>query len=443
MNEQIIITIAIISFLIIGFLIKKKQITTIGAFTMNRDKLGWFPIAAGISMTYAGGAALLNMASLGMTYKWQGMVDPIGFTIGIFIVIFFINKYRDDKGVTISDLLSGNDKKMSLLIGSISTLVFTLILASQFVALSKLLIPFFPNVNFAVLTIIPSSLIFSYVFFGGFGSVTKTDILQFVFIVSFLILPIIYFAGNNQLNNPISEVEYSNMPLNLMILLGISLIFLPISQDINIRAKSARTKKQAIVGFLIGALIYTAIIASATYIGVFLSENGITIKDNEQAYPLFFKQYFPKFGIIAILAALAAIISTMDSYSLNSITALSNDILGKVKRFEKVPQNKLVKLAGLIIFILSISIAVWFNEILSLILTAILIYISTLLPIAFARKLKIPDSSIFLVSIALIVVIATIEISKFSINLKAVVYPLIGIGLVSTAFLFHQIKSKQ
>lgn len=440
MTEQIIIILAILSFLIIGFLIKKGEIKTIGEFSINRDKLGWFPIAAGISMTYAGGAALLNMASLGHTFKWQGMVDPLGLIGGILIVILLIDKYREDKGVTISDLLSGSNKKLSVLIGLITTFVFTLILASQFVALSKIMTPYFPNVNYAILTIVPSTFIFSYVFLGGFGSVTKTDILQLIFIIAFLFIPMLFFVGtsNNSVSN--ENVEFSKMPLNLMILLGISLIYLPVSQDINIRVKSAKSKKQAITGLLIGALIYTLIIGTTTFIGITLAQNGVELADTEQAFPVFFKEYFPKFGIIAILAALAAIISSLDSFSLNAITSLSNDILGKTKLAENLSHNWLIKLSAVITFLIAILIAVWFNEILSLVLTALLIYISTLLPIALARKVNLSDNYIFYSSLLLIVLIVLLEILKVNIELKAIVYPLIGFAIVGITYLLKSIK---
>lgn len=137
MLDQVIIIGAILSFLILGFVIKKDTINTISEFSISRDKLDWFPISAGISMTYAGGAALLAMSSLGYSFGWYPMVDPLALFGGILIVTFHIKKYREDKGVTISDLLSKADNKLSILIGLITTFVFILILAAQFVALSS------------------------------------------------------------------------------------------------------------------------------------------------------------------------------------------------------------------------------------------------------------------------------------------------------------------
>jgi SSS family solute:Na+ symporter len=444
MTDQLIIIGAILSFIAVGFYSKKSS-KTIGEFSVHRNKFGWFPIAAGISMTYAGGAALLNMASLGMVFKWQGMVDPLGLIGGILIVILLIKRYRNDEGVTISDLLAGSNQKLSVLIGLITTFVFVLITASQVVALSKVLVPYFPNIDYTVLTIVPTVLVCSYLFLGGFFSVTKTDILQLFFIIFFLFVPVLYFlvtkssVGIVEKANP----EYATMPLNLIILLSISLVYLPISQDVNIRVKSAKNTKHAIIGLLVGALIYTLIIASSTYIGIFLAESGAKLADTEEAFPIFFKEYFPGWGVLVVLAALAAIVSSLDAFLLNAITSLSNDIIAKTKLGKSKSHNTLLKIASIIVFVLAIAIAIWFNQILTLVLTALLIYISTVLPIALARKLSVKDDFIFVSSVLLILTIILLEVFKVDIELKAVVYPLIGIAFTGASYILQKLITKR
>jgi Na+/proline symporter len=154
---------------------------------MMRGKLSWFTIACGISMTYAGGAAILTTASIGYSFKWYSLIDPISLIIGLFIAVLLFNHYRDNKGTTISELLSSDYKGLNVLTGVVSSFTFILIVAAQFVALSKLLAPYFPSVNPLLITFVVSTGIFSYVFFGGFNSVTKTDILQYILITLFLV----------------------------------------------------------------------------------------------------------------------------------------------------------------------------------------------------------------------------------------------------------------
>jgi len=440
MTEQIIIIVAILSFITIGFITKHGKIQSIGDFTISRNKLGWFPIAAGISMTFAGGAALLNMASLGYTFRWYNLVDPIAVTSGLIIVVLFIKRYRKDTGVTISDMLSDSNKSLSVLIGLITSIVFLLFLAAQFVALSKLLVPYFPSINPKLLTIIPSTLIFSYVFFGGFTSVTRTDIMQFFFILFLFLVPISYFFifKENSAINISPEISGQKMPINLMILLAFPLLYIPFSQDINIRVKSAVSKKKAILGVLLGAFIYSSIIIASTYIGITLAKDGIVLDDPESALSIFFKTYFPSIGIIAIIATLAAIISSLDSYSLNAISSISNDLLLKFRTNKK--QRTIINISALFVFTFSLIIALFFNQVLSLILTALLIYISVLIPIVLGKSIKINDQLIFISSIIIIGVICIIELFNVELSPKAVIYPVIGISLMLLFFVISKIK---
>lgn len=439
MLEQISIISVLILFLIVGFWMKNRNFNTVNNFSINKGNLGWFSITAGISMTYAGGAALLTMPSLGYSYGWYALVDPIALFLGILIVIFFINKYKEDDGVTIADLFAQSDKKLSILIGVVSTFVFLLILAAQFVALFKLIAPYFPEIPSTILILVPAILVFSYVFLGGLYSVTKTDILQLIAIVLFFLIPVAYFGLVSNVDANISAtIASQKMPINLMIMLSLSLVFIPVSQDINIRVKSAKNISKAVSGLLLGAFIYGVIIIASIYIGISLAENGVEIKDTEQAISVFFKTYYPQIGIFAILAVMTAIVSTLDSYSLNAITAFSKDILPHFKIFEKKLQKQLIQTSGMFIFILAISIALFFNQVLLLILTALLIYISILIPIAVGKKIGVNDHYIFISSLLLIGIIVFFEMTNYVIELKPIAYPTIGLGLMSISYVMNK-----
>jgi solute:Na+ symporter, SSS family len=429
MTDQILIIISIILFLIVGFLSKNRKAKTIDSFSTRRNSLSWFVTAAGVSMTFVGGAALINMAALGYSFSWYTLVDPIALILGILIAVFFIKKYRADKGVTISQLLSSENKKLSIYIGVISTIIFLLIISAQFVAFSKLLLPYFPTINPTLLILIPSLIILLYVFLGGFSAVTNTDVLQMFFIFLFLLIPVAYFIVTNKLEIS-AETNNSNlfapMPTELMILLSISLLFVPTSQDINIRAKSAKTNKEAKIGLIGGAIYYSLIVIACSFIGITLARHGVKLVDTEQAFPMFFKHFYPTIGIFAILAGMAAIWSTLDTYLVNGITSVAQDILKKTSYFKNFEERKLIIVSGIIVFILAMLAGIYFNQVLSLILTALLIYISVIVPIAFARWQKMNDNTIFIISLLTVLTIISIEVLKLKIDPKAIIYPVFG-----------------
>lgn len=437
MFDQMFIIATLALFVVVGLFFNRGKKASIDGFALARNRLHWFPIAAGISMTFAGGATILNSASLGYSFGWYALVDPIALSCGILVVVFFLEAYRNDNGITLSDLLSGSSKKLSFLIGVITSVVFLLILAAQFVALTKLISPYFPNFNHLLITTLISTLVFGYVFRGGFASVTRTDVVQLVFIVVFLFVPLAYYiysssAHQEEVNNAANQ--FAKMPTDLIILLSIPLVFIPLSQDINLRSKSAKTKGHAIIGLLLGAAFYFTIVAASAYLGISMARAGVTIDDAEQTFSTFFLTNYPGFGVIAILSALAAIVSSLDSYALNAITAICRDLLSNLNAFKSKKQQELINMSALIVFVSTLGIALFFNAILTLILAALLIYVSILLPIALAKRLRINDDNVFYISVLSIAAIVLLEYFGIEYAPKALMYPAVGMSLF---LIFH------
>lgn len=369
----------------------------------------------------------------------------MGFMFGIILSVLFIKNYRNDTGVTISQLLSGCNKKLSLYIGIITSLIFLMIISAQFVAFSKLLAPYFPGVSTVLLVTIPSCIILLYVFRGGFAAVTNTDILQLFFMFIFLLVPVGYYLLTSRTAIPVRGSEhalFAPMPGELMIYFFIAALFIPLSQDINIRAKSAKNVRHARVGIFSGGIFYALIVIACSYIGITLARHGVKMTDNEQAFPTFFKQFYPTFGIFPILAGMAAIWSTLDTYFVNCITAVAQDILKKTY-FKKFEDRKLIITAGIIIFSFATFISLYFNQVLSLILTALLVYISVLIPIAIGKKIKMNDNIIFLVSIITVVAIILCEILKIKVTPKAIIYPVIGALFMLAGRLYQNLAPKK
>ena len=434
---QIIIIITLLAFVVVGLIVKKSKMASYSDFTMNRGRLNWFTIAAGISMTFAGGASILTTSSIGYTFKWYSLVDPISLILGIIIVLIFYKRYEKDMGTTVSDLLSSNHKGLTILIGAVTSFTFILIVAANFVSLSKLLSPYFPTVNPLLLTFILSTLVFSYVFFGGFNSVTRTDILQYVLITTLLIIPILIFVINHHNNLTASVIthNFEIMPVDYIILLSIPMFFTPLSQDINIRIKSAKNSKHGRYGLIVGSIFYSSIVISTAYVGIYLGNNNIELSDPEQAVPFFFKNNFQQFGFLAIIAALAAIVSSLDSYILNSMTSISNDIIKSVTK-SKIRVSRTIRIAALITYVVAMSIALFFNQILVLTLTSLLIYISVLMPIVVGKKLKLSGNGLFMGSLINVIIIIIIEVLSLQISPKALLYPLFGCVVMSIICLF-------
>lgn len=441
--SQIAIIAALLSFMIVGFFVKKSSMKSYSDFTMSKGKLNWFTIAAGISMTFAGGAAILTSASIGHMFKWYSLVDPVSLMFGILIVVLFYKKYQRDRGTTISDLLASRHKGLTVLIGLITSFTFMLIVAANFVALSKLLSPYFASIDPRLITFAISTMVFAYVAFGGFNSVTRTDILQYLLITGLLIVPVLFFVITNrgELVPDVITHRFVDMPTDYIILFAIPMVFTPLSQDINLRIKSAKNPRHGKVGLIMGGLFYCSIAVTAAYVGIYLGNNNFALADSEQAIPLFFKSNFPTYGFIGIIAALAAIVSTLDSYILNAITSISNDIIKPLSRGRN-HAAKTIKISSWITYAGAMLIALVFNQVLVLSLTSLLIYISVLAPVALGRALHLDARRIFIGSIINVTTIIAVEIFSLSLSPRAVIYPIFGCLVMVVIYMLKKYNHK-
>lgn len=437
---QILIATSVVIFIVIGLSGRNKSSQTLEGFSLKRGKLSSFVVACGVSMTFVGGAALIGMSSLAYSFGWWALIDPIAVFCGIVISYFLVSKYRTDQGITMSNILSTGDKNLKLFIGFVTAIIFTYVTAAQFLAFSKLIVPFFPNVPVVLLITVPGIIILCYVLVGGFNAVTKTDVFQLLCVLILLLVPaLIYFFSNvDSVQNAKVFTEFKSMPLSMMFYFFISILYVPLSQDINLRVKSALDTASAKNGLLLGGIFYFLAVGTAIFMGVTLAKNGIVLSSSENVITTFFNTYLSNqlLGGLAVVAILAAIWSTLDTYLVNTISAVSNDIFKDLTFFRNRGEKFLILTASVIVFIVSLVLALAYSQVLKLVFMALLLYVSILLPIALAKKLLVPEKIILRVSILNIVFFSLDQYYGFVPDYQVLVYPLIGVSLVLVAKFF-------
>lgn len=436
MTMQIAVSVAFLCILVSGFLIRRRT-ASLEEHSIARGEMGWFRIAAGISMTFAGGAAVINMASIGYTFGWYALIDPIALALGVLVAIAFLSRYRSDTGVTMAQLLSRRYRPLALTTGLIAALVYLLVLSAQVVALSKLLAPLFPAVPLTLLTVVPTTLVFLYTIKGGFVSVTVTDVVQLLFVMACLLLPMAYFAVVPAVvgpDAPADNASYAAMPLNLCILFSLSLLFIPLSQDTNLRIKAASTSRDAVVGLLVGAGFYGAIVLASSLAGMWYARSVPGLADPEHVFTLFFSQRGSWPAVLPIIAALMAIVSSLDAYILNTMTAISQDIVGNLRRARTAHPGRDILVSASVTYVLALLVALYFNQVLSLVLFALLLYIALLGPIAVGNYLRLPAPLVFRAAVVIASLLVAYRLFGLALGPEAIVYPTIGLSVMLTAF---------
>jgi Na+/proline symporter len=435
MTEALII-ITLLAFPAIALARKKKtssRSSELETFTLGSQDRKAFSIAAGISMSFVGGAAMLNMSSLGYQYGWSVLVDPIAVFLALILAIVFISRIREGRGVTITSILTHSSARLNVFLGMTSFFVYQLLTAAQFVAIGKLLAPYFPDVPFAFLVTLPALSVFLYIYARGFESVTKTDILQLTLILSLFALPTLWVFSSTWQGSATPElIEIPSAPLTLLTYLALPFFFVPVSNDTNIRVKAASSAKQASIGLLLGGFFYVLLVTLAISIGVFLRIKGHPIDEYEKTLPVFFSTYLGPLGVISVVAILAAIVSTLDSFAFDAIVSVANDVLKPIAG-QNLPDRKVVAISTGVVLATALIIALAYQQILGLILAGMLLYVAIFIPVAIGRLLKISDELLFWTSMSTAVAIVASKLTAYVPPVEPIAFISIHLVLICIA----------
>lgn len=428
--------IAVIGFSLIFFLCGiyrrkgSKKIVDLTDFSIGSGNRGAFSIAAGISMTFVGGAATLNMASLGYQYGWSVLVDPISVAIALGITMVLVGRIRAGRGITISGILSQSSRPMQIFLGLISFAIYQMLTAAQFVAVGKLLAPQFPGISPSLIIFASVTLVFIYVYYRGFDAVTDTDVIQLIMILSLFAIPALYIFGSTPAPEELSLHKSGTAPLNLLIYLALPLLFVPVSHDTNIRAKASKSSGAARVGFGFGAGLYMLLVGISIGIGVFLRSHDVVLQNPESALATFFKENMGMLGTLSTIAVLAAILSTLDSFGFDAVISVANDVVKPLWR-DKISDRRAILISVIGVFFSGLVIALYYQQILALILAGMLLYVSIFIPVSIGRLIRSSDPQLLTTSCITSLVLIICKIINYTPPLEPIAFLALHLILIA------------
>lgn len=426
MLNQFLLIITVLSFPAVVYLTRNSghdARKSLESFTLGTREYGAFAIAAGLSMSFVGGAATLNMASLGYSYGWSVAVDPLAVSVALLVTAALVGRIRSGSGITLSEILTGSSARLRFVLGFTSFGVYLLLTGAQFVAVGRLLTPYFPGAPPVLLMVLPAMVVFGYIFLRGFDSVTSTDVFQLLILLAFFVFPITLTSFLSSAADSVSRiVPHEPAPLNLLIYLALPLFFVPVSHDAHIRVLAASSKRRARLGLIGGASLYSLLVCASIEIGVFLRRSGYELSDPESALPFFFQKHMASFGILAAVAVLAAIISTLDSFAFDSIVSVGNDLFKPFIGRLGLTEQAIIILSVSAVLSLGLLIATVFDQILGLILAGMLLYVSIFIPVSIGRWASISDDILVGTSCATLLVLVTIKSLAYTPPLEPLFY---------------------
>jgi len=256
---------------------------------------------------------------------------------------FFSNRFKDEKGYL-------------RLISSIVILFFFVIyVASGFKGCGVVLQTIFPEISLMIAMLIGAVIIIVYTFMGGFKAVCWTDFIQgLLMLVAVVVVPMAamgHLGGWSEVSAALDNVGFENF-LNIFYDGGEAMSFIAIVSllawglgyfgmpHIVVRFMSIRNPEEVKIArrisliwivIALAAAIMIGVIGRAYYMETYGSMDGF---DPEHIFILMAGDMFvPIIAGFLYAAVMAAIMSTADSQLLVASSSITNDVLGKSKRF--------------------------------------------------------------------------------------------------------------
>lgn len=308
--------------------------------------------------SYIGGAAIVAYTAFVYQFGLAAMMVFVGTAIGFLVFIPYAMRLRkisfENKFYTLSDWFYHNyDKRVGLLSAMILFVVYFGMLLNQFIAGSSILHTI-SGWSYETALIFSSAIITIYLMAGGFRSVIKTDMFQYIVLIVLFIL-IGYLLMNDGGDRAMHFYEKSEMKLTdavSFIFFGVFIIFQ--SAEYWQRVYAAKSRKVVKRGFIGSAVLVLITGLALTFIGM-AARHGNSSLDADQAIAYGLSEMLPEsmlgFGLVLIFAA---IMSSADTIIFVLASSLAEDYFGHLSKKKKTTA-RLMRQTRLFILVFAIG----------------------------------------------------------------------------------------
>ena len=405
----------------------RQRSNTYGAFAVGERNFGWFRIMAGLSATFVGGSAVINVAGLGYVYGWAGMTDALAIFSALLLAgVLVVPRLFRQRNISLGGSLRVSGRLINAATGLLSTVVYTLITAAQIVALIKVAQPFFP-VPPAVLALVATLGVAAYVIYGGYNSVAVTDVIQFLIVGScyFALVAVSLLGGGGEpATAGAAAVPAKAMPIDLLLLLIVPFLFVPVSQDLHLRVNAARSLPDARAGVMLAGGVYLLFGIISVNVGRSLAEAGVALGTPDDAVATFLGLQFGGYALLPTFAVLCVVVSSLDSVLFASASSLAYDFWDRLagRNSASGKDSAHPRIATIIVLGVALLIALQAPQVLDLILSAIVIYVSVLLPMLVGRMLGRQPRALGMLAFAALAAVIVLEIAEHALPFRVFIY---------------------
>lgn len=358
--DYLIIILYLCLLLFFGFYKRLKKNSTASELIIGGRVLTLPAFVASLVSTWYGG--ILGVGEYSYNFGLSNwLVFGLPYYLAAFIfAIFLAKKARESKVLTLPDRLAAAYDNKTAITGSI--IIFLMTVPAAYVLMIGILTEILFGWNIWVGIIAGSVFSMIYVFTGGFKSVVRTDLFQFVLMfIGFAVLLIVLvtkYGGLSFLleNSPAEHFTWhgGNAGWYIISWYVIALAAL-IEPAFHQRCYAAKDGKVARNGILISILCWAFFDFMTTSCGLYARAILPNLENPVGAFPALAMHVLPAglMGLFA-LSLLATIMSTIDSYSFVAATTFSRDIVLKLFNYDENKTTYFTRIGLVVTFVLAI-----------------------------------------------------------------------------------------
>jgi len=325
-------------------------------FLIAGRSLGQWGFVTSVVASYIGGAAIVAYAAYVYNFGISAIAVFLGTSLGFLFFIPYARKLRrvgaDQRFYTLSDWFY---HKFGNGAGAVSAAILLFVyfgmLLNQFIAGSSILANI-SGLSYEFSLLISSGIITIYLLAGGFSSVIKTDIFQYIVLfVLFILLAVMLARQQHEL--VFDMVDFSKMSISMtiaFIAFGIFIIFQ--SAEYWQRVYAARSDRVVSNGLRTAALLTLITGFAITLIGLSAHHNSPDIEAREAFAVGLSHMISYKYLGAALVLMFAAIMSSADTQIFVLASSVSVDWIQKKKK-KRVSEHRLKMLTRLSILLFS------------------------------------------------------------------------------------------
>ena len=386
----ILVALILVSSVIIG---KKSgaKIKNDTDYFLSGRKLGFFYIFMTILATQLGGGAIIGTAEAAYLYGWKAISYSGGVALGLVFLAFGLGaKFRKMNVSTVPEIFKVKYKSESLRIFSSLLYILSMFVLLVAIGVSARKYALSIGFNSEIIFIIFWGIVIAYTTSGGLTAVTKTDILQIVFVLVAFSITFLFIPN-------IDDIPTQNTPQAIIDdIPWINWILIPclsnmIGQDMAQRCFAAKSPKIVPYAMVAAAILLVIATLLPAYLGILAHKIATPIPGATILIEIVSILTNPYVTSIFSAAILMAILSTADSI----LCALSSNIALDFKFFKRSKTENNANSSKLITIIVGISAMIgsfFFDQIIPMMLVSYEITVSVLfVPIMGALMFKSPN----------------------------------------------------